>query len=259
MEIIVKDNYDEMSVTAARVVASVINEKPNAVLGFPAGKTPLGMYRELVRMHKDEGLDFSYVTTFNLDEFVGLDKFHPQSHQYCMHENFFKQINIRPENTYIPSGTTDNHRAFCKWYEQCIKNCGGIDLQVLGIGIDGHIGGNEPGSSLGSRTRIKTLSKKTIEGNKSNFDDLVEEVPIFSITMGVGTILESRQILLIANGKVKASPVAASIEGAVTGMVAGSALQLHKDAIFILDQDAASKLERLEYYKWVQENLPTVP
>ena len=170
----------------------MINSKPNAVLGLATGSTPLGVYRELARMHKADGLDFSQVATFNLDEYVGLTKDHPQSYHYFMHENLFKHINIPPQNIYIPSGTTTNYRAFCAWFERRIKDVGGIDLQLLGIGSDGHIAFNEPSSSLGSRTRIKTLARQTIEDN-ARFFDRIEDVPAYAITMGVGTILEGRQ------------------------------------------------------------------
>ena len=170
MEIIVKESVEEMSRCAARVVARTINSKPNAVLGLATGSTPLGLYKELVRMHKDEGLDFSQVTTFNLDEYVGLTHKHPQSYHYFMYENLLKHINVPKQNIYIPSGTTDNYAAFCAWYEQRIEECGGIDLQILGIGSDGHIAFNEPTSSLGSRTRIKTLARQTIEDNARFFD-----------------------------------------------------------------------------------------
>ena len=226
MEVIIKNTYEEMSKAAAEAVADVLNTKPNAVLGLATGSTPLGLYKELVRMHKDEGLDFSQVTTFNLDEYVGLTKDHPQSYHYFMHENLFKHINIPPQNVYIPSGTTDNYAAFCTWYEQRIDECGGIDLQILGIGSDGHIAFNEPSSSLGSRTRIKTLARQTIEDN-ARFFDRIEDVPIYAITMGVGTILEARKIMLLANGENKAAAVAAAVEGPVTSMITASALQLH--------------------------------
>src|SRR3990172_7480811 len=179
MEIIVKDNPDQMSRSAATIVARVLNAKPNAVLGLATGSTPLGLYKELVRMHKDEGLDFSQVTTFNLDEYVGLTQKHPQSYHYFMHENLFKHLNIPKQNIYIPSGTTDNYAAFCKWYEDEIKRAGGIDLQILGIGGDGHIAFNEPTSSLGSRTRIKTLARQTIEDN-ARFFDSPEDGPIYA-------------------------------------------------------------------------------
>ncbi|HBO42661.1 MAG TPA: glucosamine-6-phosphate deaminase [Planctomycetaceae bacterium] len=258
MEVIVKDNADQMSRSAATIVARVLNAKPNAVLGLATGSTPLGLYKELVRMHNDEGLDFSQVTTFNLDEYVGLTKKHPQSYHYFMHENLFKHINIPKQNIFIPSGTTDNYAAFCNWYEDQIKRSGGIDLQVLGIGSDGHIAFNEPSSSLGSRTRIKTLAKQTIDDN-ARFFDSPEQVPIYSITMGVGTILEARKILLLANGRAKAGAIAAAVEGPVTSMITASALQLHRDAMVILDRDAASSLKMLDYYEWIQAKMPDAP
>ena len=259
METIVKNTYEEISQAAARVVAKVMNTKPNAVLGLATGSTPLGLYKELVRMHKDEGLDFSQVTTFNLDEYVGLKQDHEQSYHYFMHENLFQHINVPNQNVHVPSGTTDNYEAFCNWYEQRIVECGGIDLQVLGIGSDGHIAFNEPGSSLGSRTRIKTLAKQTIDDNARFFDDLAEEVPIYAITMGVGTILEARKLILVANGQSKAEAVAAAIEGPVTSMITASALQLHPDSMFFLDTEAASGLKMLDYYQWIQAKMPDAP
>jgi len=258
MEVIVHDAYEDMCKTAARVVAKALNRKPNAVLGLATGSTPLGLYQELVRMHRDEGLDFSQVTTFNLDEYVGLDRTHPQSYHYFMRENLFKHINIPKQNTYIPSGTTDNYEAFCQWYEQRIKECGGIDLQVLGIGSDGHIAFNEPSSSLGSRTRIKTLAKQTIDDN-ARFFDSAEEVPIYAITMGVGTILEAREIILLANGEKKADAVAGAVEGPVACMNTASALQLHPRTMFLVDRPAASKLKMLDYYEWVQTKMVNAP
>lgn len=258
MEIIIKETPEEMSQAAARVVAATLNAKPNAVLGLATGSTPLGLYRELVRMHQEEGLDFSQVTTFNLDEYVGLSQKHPQSYHYFMYENLFKHINIPKQNIHIPSGTTHNYAAFCQWYEDRIKQCGGIDLQILGIGTDGHIAFNEPGSSLGSRTRIKTLAKQTIQDN-ARFFDSPEEVPIYAITMGVGTILEARKIILLANGEKKAQAVAAAVEGPVTSMITASALQLHRDCMFILDRAAASALKMREYYEWIQANMPNAP
>jgi len=258
MEVIVKSNYEEVSKSAARIVARTLNSKPNAVLGLATGSTPLGLYKELIRMHRDEGLDFSQVTTFNLDEYVGLTRNHPQSYHYFMHENLFKHINIPVQNIYIPSGTTDNYEAFCLWYEQRIQQCGGVDLQILGIGSDGHIAFNEPSSSLGSRTRIKTLAKQTIEDN-ARFFGKSEEVPIYAITMGVGTILEAKKIILMANGRNKAAAIAGAIEGSVTSMCTASALQLHRDTVFVLDHDAASGLKMLDYYEWVQAKMPGAP
>ena len=258
MEIIISPTYEEMSKAAAKAVAELLNSKPNAVLGLPTGSTPLGLYKELARMHKSEGLDFSQVTTFNLDEYVGLKKDHPQSYHYFMHENLFKHINILTQNVYLPSGTTDNYAAFCQWYERRIKECGGIDLQLLGIGSDGHIGFNEPSSSLGSRTRIKTLAQSTIEDN-ARFFEKIEDVPIYAITMGVGTIFEARKIVFLANGANKADAVAKAIEGPVTSMITASALQLHPDVTAYLDRAATSKLSMIDYYDWVQAKGPGAP
>ena len=258
MEVIICKTYDEMSKAAAEAVADVLNAKPNAVLGMATGSTPLGLYQELVRMHKAGQLDFSQVTTFNLDEYVGLPVTHEQSYHRFMHENFFRHVNIPPQNIHIPSGTTRNYRAFCDWYEQRIRECGGIDVQILGIGSDGHIAFNESASSLSSRTRLKTLAKSTIDDNARFFKSR-EEVPIYAITMGVGTIMESRQILLLANGKKKADAVAQAVEGPVTSMITASALQMHPDATVYIDNDAAGKLKMREYYDWVKEKKPDAP
>jgi glucosamine-6-phosphate deaminase len=258
MEIIIKETAEEMGRVAARIVANIINSKPNAVLGMATGSTPLGLYKELVRMHREEGLDLSQVTTFNLDEYVGLSPQHEQSYHYFMHENFFRHVNIPKQNVFIPSGTTNNYAAFCQWYEQRIRDAGGIDVQILGIGSDGHIAFNEPSSSLGSRTRIKTLAKQTIEDN-ARFFDSPDQVPIYAITMGVGTILEARKILLLANGEKKSAAVAAAIEGPVTSMITASALQLHRDVVTIIDAEAAGQLKMIDYYEWIQAKRPDAP
>jgi len=258
MEVIIAETYEQMGKAAAQMVAQVINTKPNAVLGMATGSTPLALYRELVRMHREDGLDFSQVTTFNLDEYVGLPVTHPQSYHYFMHENFFKHVNIPAQHIYIPSGTTSNYEAFCAWFEQRILDCGGIDLQILGIGSDGHIAFNEPTSSLSSRTRLKTLAKQTIDDN-ARFFDKREDVPIYAITMGVGTILEARKLLLVANGKNKAAAVAAMIEGPVTGMITASALQLHPSATVFIDKDASGDLKMIDYYNWIQQMKPGAP
>lgn len=258
MEIRVSKTYEELSRRAAGLVAAVINAKPNAVLGLATGSSPIGLYRELARMHKDEGLDFSQVTTFNLDEYVGLSARHEQSYHYFMQENLFKHINVPRERIHIPSGTTKNYSAFCQWYEDRIRACGRIDVQVLGIGSDGHIAFNEPTSSLASRTRLKTLARQTIEDN-ARFFDKPEDVPIYAITMGVGTILEARQLVLVASGAGKADAVAKMVEGPVTSMVTASALQLHPNADVFLDEAAASKLTMRDYYDWIQEKKPGAP
>lgn len=258
MEVIIAKTYEEMSREAAREVADVLNAKPNAVLGLATGSTPLGVYQELAKMHQRGELDFSHATTFNLDEYVGLPGNHPQSYHHFMHENFFRHINIPPQHIHIPSGTTNNYRAFCDWYEQRIVEAGGIDLQILGIGSDGHIGFNEPGSSLASRTRLKTLAKPTIDDN-ARFFARREDVPIYAITMGVGTILEARKILLLANGAKKADAIAAAVEGPVTSMITASALQLHPDTLVYVDEPAAEKLKMRDYFEWVQRKKPGAP
>jgi glucosamine-6-phosphate deaminase len=258
MEVIVQRSYEEMSKAAASIVAEVLNAKPNAVLGMATGSTPLGVYKELVRMHREGRLDFAQVTTFNLDEYVGLPTTDPQSFHHFMHENFFKHVNIAPGNIYIPSGTTSNYKSFCPWYEQRIKECGGIDVQILGIGSDGHIAFNEPGSSLTSRTRLKTLARQTIEDN-ARFFKKPEDVPIYAITMGVGTILEARSLLLLANGVNKANAVAQMVEGPVTAMITASALQLHPSATVLLDEAAAGELKMRDYYDWVMKKKPDAP
>src|SRR6267378_7420389 len=239
MEVVVQKTPAEMSAAAAREVANVLNAKPNAVLGMATGSTPLGLYQELVRLHKKGELDFSHVTTFNLDEYVGLPITHAQSYHHFMHEHLFRHVNIPAQNIHIPSGTTTNYRAFCAWYEARIKECGGIDLQILGIGTDGHVGFNEPGSSLSSRTRLKTLSKQTIDDN-ARFFDRRADVPVYAITMGVGTILDAHKLVLVASGSSKAKAVAQAVEGPVTSMVTASALQLHRDAVVIVDEAAAA-------------------
>jgi glucosamine-6-phosphate deaminase len=258
MEVFVYKQYEEMSKVAAQEVADVLNAKPNAVLGMATGSTPLGVYQELVKMHQRGEIDFSHVTTFNLDEYVGLPITHAQSYHRFMHENFFRHINIPAQNIHIPSGTTTNYRAFCAWYEERIVECGGIDLQIVGIGSDGHIAFNEPGSSLNSRTRLKTLAKQTIDDN-ARFFDRPGDVPIYAITMGVGTILEARQILMLANGANKADAVAAAVEGPVTAMITASALQMHPNTKAFLDETAASKLKMREYYDWIQFHKPGAP
>src|SRR5437764_3369477 len=258
MEVVIKRDYGLMSKAAAQLVVDVLNAKPNAVLGMATGSSPLGLYQELVRLHKKGHLDFSQVTTFNLDEYVGLPVSHPQSYHYFMHENFFKHVNIPPQNVHIPSGTTSNYRAFCDWYEQRITEAGGIDVQILGIGTDGHIAFNEPSSSLSSRTRLKTLAKTTIDDNARFFSSR-DEVPVYAITMGVGTILEAKKILLLANGKKKADAVAQAVEGPVTSMITASALQMHPDATVYIDSEASGKLKMRGYYDWVKEKKPDAP
>jgi len=257
MRVIIEKDYQAMSKRAAQLVADVVRKKPDAVLGLATGSTPIGLYKELIRMHREEGLDFSKVTTFNLDEYYGLAPDHPQSYHYFMHQELFDHINVPEENIHIPDGMAEDVEAFCAEYEKMIAEAGGIDIQVLGIGRDGHIAFNEPGSSLGSRTRMKTLAEETIADN-SRFFKSMDEVPKFAITMGVGTIMEARVCLLLANGSNKAEAVAAAIEGPITSQITASALQMHPRAIAILDEDAASKLRRKDYYIFVEKMTETL-
>lgn len=253
MEVIIAPDYASMSQLAARYVVDLLNRKPNAVLGMATGSTPLGVYQELSRLYRESEIDLARVTTFNLDEYVGLKRDHPQSYARFMRENLFDHVNVPEHAIHVPNGTTTNHEAFCEWYEQEIRRCGGVDLQLLGIGGDGHIAFNEPGSSLGSRTRLKTLTQQTLNDN-ARFFDRPEEVPRYAITMGVGTILEARHCLLIASGESKAEPIAKAIEGPVTAAITASALQLHQKVTVLLDEAAASQLQLRSYYQWVHDN-----
>jgi len=252
MRVIVVQDAAEVSRSAAQFVARIVRRRPYSVLGLATGGTPQGMYAELIRMHAEEGLDFSKVITFNLDEYVGLGPNDPQSYRYYMQQYFFDGINVDPRNTHVPDGRALDFEAHCEQYEKAIKESGGIDLQVLGIGSDGHIAFNEPGSSLGSRTRLKTLTSETIRDNARFFGG-EDKVPRLAITMGVGTILESRQCLLMASGGTKARAIRDAIEGPVTAQVTASALQLHRDVVAILDEEAARLLERRDYYREVEE------
>ncbi|MFZ5516048.1 MAG: glucosamine-6-phosphate deaminase [Candidatus Zhuqueibacterota bacterium] len=243
MLVVIKKNYDEMSTEGAKQVAEMIRRKPNCVLGFATGSTPLGVYKELIRMYKEEGLDFSKVTTFNLDEYVGLPPEHDQSYHYFMWENLFKHINVDPRYVHIPQGMTNDVNGFCDWYEERINAFGGIDLQILGIGANGHIAFNEPGSSLGSRTRIKTLDKLTKRDNARFFVNQ-EEVPKYAITMGVGTIMDAKSLLLLASGPSKADAIKATVEGPITALYPATIVQMHRKATIICDEDSAATLSR---------------
>lgn len=249
MLVIIKNDYDKLSMEAAKVVADRLKKKPNLVLGLATGSTPLGLYKELIRMHKYEGLDFSKVTTFNLDEYVGLQPSHDQSYHYFMQNSFFDNVNIDPRYIHVPHGMSKDVAHFCDWYEERIKSFGGIDVQVLGIGSNGHIAFNEPGSSLGSRTRIKTLTNATREANK-RFFKTDEEVPKYAITMGVGTIMDAKELLLVATGESKADAIKSSVEGPLTAMCPASIIQMHKEAFVIVDKDAGSKLEGTYVDTW---------
>ncbi len=244
MRVIVTKDKEEMGKRAAKLVADDMRKHATCVLGLATGSTPLPLYKELIRMHKQQGLDFSTVITFNLDEYVGLQPTHDQSYRYFMNENLFDHVNVNPKATHVPDGTiTDLEQVeeFCVKYEEMIADVGGIDYQVLGIGGNGHIGFNEPGSSLGSLTRIKTLTTETRKDNARFFKSM-DEVPQYAITMGIGTIMNARKVVLLANGEGKADAVKAALEGPVTAMCPASALQLHRFATYVIDEAAASRL-----------------
>jgi len=253
VEVFIKKDYQEISRKGAEIVANEMKKKAHGfVLGLATGSTPVGLYKELIRMHKEEGLDFSRVLTFNLDEYCGLAPDHEQSYHYFMDDNLFNHINIDKKNVHVPDGMADDPEAFCQEYEKMITDAGGIDLQVLGIGGDGHIAFNEPGSSLGSRTRVKTLTQETIEDN-ARFFESIDEVPKYAITMGVGTIMEAKICLLLANGTKKADVLAQAVEGPITAEVTASVMQLHRQALIIVDEEAGAKLKRKDYYKHVEK------
>src|SRR5579859_2709275 len=211
MLVVLKESSKEVGQEAARIVAAAVRANPKIVLGLATGSTPLGMYEELVALHRSGTLDFSRATSFNLDEYLGLPKDHPQSFHYFMHSNFFSRVNSSPEKIHIPDGSIRaDYSQYCEGYERAIKSAGGIDLQILGIGRNGHIGFNEPNSSLASRTRLKELTRETIEDNRKFFPPGME-IPECAITMGIGTILDARRILILATGKSKAAAVAKAI------------------------------------------------
>jgi glucosamine-6-phosphate deaminase len=241
MKLLIAENYEALSKAAARIVAQVVEAKPTAVLGLATGSTPVGMYEELARMHREAGVDFSRVTTFNLDEYVGLPPHHPQSYRTFMQEHFFRHVNIPLEQTNIPRGDAPDLQAECRRYEEAIAAAGGIDIQVLGIGSNGHIGFNEPGSDAETTTRVVKLAKSTIEAN-ARFFDSIDEVPTKAVSMGIKTILAAKRIILLASGEAKAEAVRRMLEGEMTHDVPASLLQLHPDVTVIVDKEAAALL-----------------
>jgi glucosamine-6-phosphate deaminase len=251
MEIIIQPSAAAANLVAARLFAKFIRQKNGAVLGLATGSTPLALYRELIALK----LDWRKITTFNLDEYVGLAPDHPQSYHSFMWENLFRHVNVAPKNVHIPDGRAKDIPKFCAKYEKQIRTAGGIDVQLLGIGTDGHIGFNEQTSSLASRTRIKTLTPQTRRDN-ARFFGSEDAVPHHCITMGIGTILDARHCVLLAFGKNKGRAIAEAVEGPITAMNPASALQLHPKVTVFLDEDAASELKLTDYYRWVYDNKP---
>ena len=239
--ILLQPDADAAARQVAQLFADAIHENPRVVLGLATGGTPIKTYAELVRMHAAGSLDFSQVTTFNLDEYVGLSGDHPQSFRFFMQQQLFDHVNIDAQQTHVPDGTDDDLARQSSQYEQKIRAADGIQLQLLGIGSNGHIAFNEPGAARDSRTRVVGLTEETIQSNARFFDSL-EQVPRRAITMGIGTILEARRIVLLATGAGKATAVREAIEGPVAASCPASWLRTHPDVTYVLDRAAASEL-----------------
>jgi glucosamine-6-phosphate deaminase len=261
MRLIIQTDYDKISKWTAYYIAAKIrkaaltSEKP-FVLGLPTGSTPLGTYRELIKLNKAGIVSFANVVTFNMDEYVGLPKNHPESYYSFMWNNFFRHIDIKAENVNILNGNAPDLAAECEAYEAKIKAWGGIELFVGGIGPDGHIAFNEPGSSLSSRTRIKTLTTDTKIANSRFFDNDIKKVPETALTVGVGTVLDAREVLIIVNGLGKARALYHAVEGSVNHMWTISALQMHPKGIIVCDYPACDELKvgTFNYFLDIEKN-----
>lgn len=240
MKIIVTNNYEEASLEAFKVMKEIVANKPNAVLGLATGSTPLGLYKNMIEDHKTNGTSYKDITTFNLDEYVGLDRNHKESYYTFMHTNLFSGLDILEENVHLPYGNTKED---CDAYEKAMEDYQ-VDVQLLGIGGNGHIGFNEPGTAFEETTHIVELQERTRKDNARFFDNDINQVPTHAITMGIATIMKSNKVLLVATGENKADAVKAMIEGAPSVDCPASALQNHKDVVVILDTAAASKLTK---------------
>lgn len=243
MRIIVTKDYEDMSKKAAAIIAAQVAEKPDCVLGLATGSTPIGTYKNLVEWYENGSLDFSQVRTVNLDEYRGLPRDNDQSYYYFMHDNLFNHVNIDEANTNVPDGTNPDADAECARYEALIASYGGQDLQLLGLGHNGHIGFNEPAQEFDKTTHCVDLQESTIEANKRFFAS-ADDVPKQAYTMGIGTIMKAKKILVVANGKGKADIVAKAFFGPVTPEVPASILQFHPNVTIVVDEAAASKLPR---------------
>ena len=243
MDIYITKDYDEMSQKAAQLLTTLVNEKQNPVLGLATGGTPVGMYKELIRMNKAGEVDFSQTTTFNLDEYYPISKESEQSYYYFMNDTLFNHINIDQSNTHIPNGSAEDSAVECETYDQKVRDTGGVDMQVLGIGSNGHIAFNEPSDVFPTKTQKTGLTKSTIEDNARFFDN-IEDVPTEAITMGIGTIMNAKSIMLLASGESKAQVIKETILGKVTPQVPASILQFHPRVTMVLDEAAAAELLR---------------
>ena len=240
MEVIVKKNYEEMSKAAATLFAAEIMENPKTILGMATGSTPVGLYKELVKMYEAGDLDFSQVTTFNLDEYIGLAPEHDQSYHYFMHDHFFDHVNIDPSRINLPNGMEPDEKKECARYDAVLRSVGDVDIQLLGIGRNGHIGFNEPDDYFSKGTHCVNLTESTIEANKRFFAS-ADDVPRQAYTMGVQTIMLARRIVLVVSGENKAETVREAFFGPVTPQVPASILQLHTDVSIVADEAALSK------------------
>lgn len=256
MEVIIVPDREKASLLTARMLAKEIKAKPDLVLGLATGRTMERVYAYLVAFHLQEGLDFSRCQTFNLDEYIGIPAAHEGSYRHYMHEHLFGRVNLLPPNTHLPDGCAPDLAAECQRYEALIREVGGIDIQLLGLGADGHIGFNEPLSALLSRTRQKALTPATLAQNADMFGGDPSLVPRRAITMGVGTILDCRRALLLATGASKGSILAQAVEGPITSMITASALQLHPRCQVVVDEEASTSLRGREYYQWIFDNEP---
>jgi len=257
MRLIIHPDYEKASRWAAVYIANKINgyKKGPFVLGLPTGSSPLGIYKELIRLHKEGKLSFKNVRTFNMDEYAGLPADHPQSYHYFMMENLFNHIDIDRQHIHILNGMAQDREKECNQYEEAIAKEGGIELFLGGMGSDGHIAFNEPGSSLSSRTRIKTLTEETRNSNSRFFDGDPEKVPRTALTVGVGTVMDAREVMIIVNGRNKARALRAVIEEGVNHMWTLSCLQMHQKAIIVCDEDAAEELKAgtVRYFKDIEK------
>ena len=251
MRLVILPNSDDVAEFACDLFARQLTQKPKSILGLATGSSPTTLYKKLIERQQNGDISFADVTSFNLDEYVGLHGDHNQSYRYFMNEQLFDHIDISKSHTFVPNGVAQDPIEECKRYEEMIALAGGIDLQLLGIGINGHIGFNEPLSSLSSRTRVKTLTKSTIEAN-SRFFGPDEIQPTDSITMGIGTILDSKQVIMLATGEHKAEAVKGCVEGPVSASCPASALQLHEHAIVVVDEAAAQLLTMKDYALWAE-------
>lgn len=260
MRVVIKDDYNQMSAWAAahiveRIQAFAPTEDRPFVLGLPTGSTPIGTYKELIRLHQEGKVSFQHVVTFNMDEYVRIPEDHPESYHSFMWNNFFSHIDIQKENVNILNGNAEDLEAECQRYEEKIKSYGGIELFMGGIGPDGHIAFNEPCSSLTSRTRVKTLTTDTVIANSRFFDNDINKVPKTALTVGVGTVMDSREVMILANGHNKARALAAAIEGAVSQMCTVSVLQLHPKGIIVCDDAACDEMTygTVKYFKDIEK------